>query len=500
VLMAMLWPFGGTGAALLVNPLLNAACVFLFYLWASGILGHKWGLAAAALLALNPAQLWQARFGSAEMLAQFMVLSGIVILRRTIDGEEARRGIDPWLGGACLGLSMLARYDAVLLTVPVALVLLTVIGDTRRRGRVLAALLAMTALAVHCRLHNLFLAPLYAPMSERLTFFLLLGAAAAVTAALSGILFRRIPAKQAEAVTGVLPRMRIAAAAMFAAWMILLWYVRPRLAVDGRVLAAVNSLFPGVQNTAFFRELAGRDAQNVLYLVSIFGVFGFFAACAGVVRLILRARGLLNTAWLTAALGASAVLMLRMYHEPFMMFASRRLVTAVIPLFCLGVAAACAWLHASPRRLARPASVLVLALAFAGNLRATAAMSRNREWAGAAAWFRNAAGLMPAGSCVVSDQPGFAAPLRFLHGHLAWETAKRAGIGEAVEALQRCNGGEPVYLLTASAPPPGIGAAPVASLQMQSHIQRSARHAVPLSTRPRGGSFTLYRIPPQPGQ
>ncbi|MEX2607382.1 MAG: hypothetical protein WD708_08555, partial [Kiritimatiellia bacterium] len=68
---------GSVRAALWVNPLLNGVSILLMYRFASCWTGHRrWGALAALLMLLLPLQIWQAKFSTAEMLAQVLILSG----------------------------------------------------------------------------------------------------------------------------------------------------------------------------------------------------------------------------------------------------------------------------------------------------------------------------------------------------------------------------------------------------------------------------------------
>jgi hypothetical protein len=60
-------------------------------------------------------------------------------------------------------------------------------------------------------------------------------------------------------------------------------------------------------------------------------------------------------------------------------------------------------------------------------------MAREREWPGLIAWYEQAERAIPAGAYVYSDQPGFAAPLRYLSGRRAYELAARSP--ERIERL-----------------------------------------------------------------
>jgi hypothetical protein len=204
-----------------------------------------------------------------------------------------------------------------------------------------------------------------------------------------------------------------------------------------------------------------------------------------------------------AGLAVMAILMTFIYHEPFMMFASRRLVPAIIPLLCLGVAAAAdsleSFFRARPR-LGVAAAVLVLAMAVLVPLNGTLFMASHREWPGLIRWYDRLADSIPSDARVYSSQTGFAAPLRFLHGKRAYELSAsfQNRPGDALAMLQdEARKGVVLWLTTMELFPLGTNSlVAVAELPLSSSILGSTEHAVPLYTRPRGGTFMLYRVLP----
>jgi hypothetical protein len=195
------------------------------------------------------------------------------------------------------------------------------------------------------------------------------------------------------------------------------------------------------------------------------------------------------------------VLTTQISHEPFMMFVSRRLVPVVLPLLCLGVAALgdrCEGAMRTHPIRGVLAGVLILALPVVGTFGGTVFVAAHREWPGLVNWYDQLAARIPRGAAVYSDQPGFAAPLRFLHGFSAFETRALSPYQPAdpMPRMIRHAEQEPVFWLTSSDIPEVYAArvAPVATLPLRSVILGTTRHSVPRYVRERGGTFTLYRI------
>lgn len=423
VLMALLWPFGGVRAALMVNPLLNAICIVALYLWACRWVKPRWAFAAAVGLALNPAQVWQAGFSTSELLAQCLLFLGLLATDRALSGRTKDR-LDAIMAGGAFGLMMLARYDAMLFMVPFSLVLLAGLRDKSQRGQLAILLCTAAALSVQLWLHHRYLAPLYHPQGNWVVPILKVAGILAVLIAVTVVLIPRRREGDVHAAPGWLMGLRVGAVVGFVAWVFLYWYVRPRLTVDGHVLGFFTWLYPHLKEASWFPIVSGRDAMNFWYLQSLFGTAGLVVALSGIGILIIRTRTTWRTAWLVASLGVLALLMTLISHEPFMMFVSRRLVPVILPLLCLGVVALCdrfEWvLRARPRRAA-VAAWLVLGLTLMGTFRGTLFMAGHREWPGLVNWYDQMAARIPYGALVYSDQPGFAAPLRFMYGIQAYE-------------------------------------------------------------------------------
>jgi len=495
--MALLWPLGGVRSALLANPLLNVGCIVLVYLLGAPILGRRWAALASLFMAVNPAQLWQAKFSTSEMLTQFLLLCGVVFAGRSFR-EEGPPGPSAALAGVALGLALLARVDSVLFAAPFGLGLLAVgLRDKARRSRALVMLSVGAALAAHALLHQRYLAPFYHPAGGLVRW----GVAAAVVAAV--VLAAGMSAASGRRVVGWMggrrAAIRLMLAAGFVAWMVFQWYVRPRLAVEGRVFSAVTALFPLSPRSLAWAVLAGSNSSNFFYVRAILGWPGIILATLGLAVLIRRVGDPIHAVWLGAALLTLAAWMTVLFHETFMMFIARRLIPVVVPLLAVGLAAGCAWgsgrFSRWPRLVPWVAAGLIAA-ALAGQARAAAAMGAHREWPGLVGWFERVASELPADAVVYTDQGGFGAPLRFIHGVRAAEFRLGIGFERQLALMEKAAGAAPVFFLTQNPIPGGSEAAfaAVARLRLDSSALASASHNVPLAERARGGPFILYRL------
>jgi len=266
-------------------------------------------------------------------------------------------------------------------------------------------------------------------------------------------------------------------------------------------------VYPGLKEAVWFPLAAGRNAKNFWYLQSLCGGAGLAAALTGIGILIVRTRTACRTAWLAASLTVLVLLMTNISHEPFMMFVSRRFVPVILPLLCLGAAALCnrvEWvLRAHPLRALMVAG-LIWGLPLVGTVRGTLFMARHREWPGLVNWYDQLAARIPQDALVYSDQPGFAAPLRFMYNIQACEVQALAPGHQTapMPMMIRQAAHKKVFWLTQSNIPEvyAAHAASEVTLPLHSMILGTTRHTVPRYLRQRGGLFTLYRITPFPSQ
>ncbi len=500
-LMAVAWSIGGIRAALLVNPLLNVAAILALYALAAMLLGRRWALAAALLHALAAAQLRQAKFPTAEMMTQFFLLAGVAMLALATLEDEPPGALAP-LGGAALGMAILTRYDTILFLVPLAAALLLGMGPARRTRPVVVALGTMALFSVQAWFHQRLFTPFYQPFGGTVGACVM--AAAIFTAAF--LILRR---------TGILRRLgeslqrwetplRMAAAALLCGWVLFGWFVRPRLAGQGRIGRLFHQLVGDPQLSGFGQLLSGAESGNMLYLVDLLGAAGLLAAVAGIVVLVVSRRKLWETAWLASSLAVLAVFTLNVFHDHFLMWVSRRFVPVVMPLTSVGIAAAAAFV-AGVRQGRSPfsawAGVALVAAVIWLNAGATSAMASGREWPGLIAWYERFEKEIPKDAAIYCDQAGFAAPLRFISGHLAYELPGRTAerIQSLITLMRRkaSKGGEILFLTQQLFPdPPAVGLVPIGSYPLRSSMLNSSRRGVPVGTKPRTADFVLYRVQP----
>ncbi len=492
-LMAALWRWGGLGAALWLNPFLNLFSLLAVYAVLRRIATPTTGLLGLAVLMLNPAQIWQAGFSTAEMLAQALLWGGFALMVR-LDDEDARLP-DALLAGGCLGAALLARYDTLMVLGPLAAVLLTALFLRGARRRLIAGvLLPVAALAGHAWAHQKFVAPFYAPISGVVELALLGLAILALALGAAGLTRRGRKWLEQAHRGDALRRLAIAAAALW--WAFLLW-IRPDLAGAGGWVGAFWAHVTPILPEGLAKNLAGDDARIGVYFVAIWGWPALLAALAGTGGLFWRERTVFRTAWLAGCLAVATVLTYRIYNDHFLMWSARRFIPVLVPLLSIGLALACR--RATQRIPIRPAAaaILLAGALIAPRVGAIRAMAANRDWPGLDHWLARTASFVPADAVLVSDQPGFAAAFRYLERRSAFELNRRTPDHwpRFIRFVSADGFERPVFFLTRRDPDEvrAAGFSPVADATMKTHRQDQTHRAVPGGVTPRGGPFALYR-------
>lgn len=500
-LMAVAWDLGGIRAALLVNPLLNLAAVLALYAVAALLLGRRWALAATLIHALAAAQIRQAKFPTAEMMTQFFLLSGVALLALATREDAPPRALAP-LAGVAFGMALLTRYDAILFVVPLAALLLWGMASARQSRPVLVVLGVTFALGAQSWLHQQHVAPFYQPLGGLVGGFF-----AAVAILVPGVLLlrrtgvwlllaRRLQARETA--------LRASAGGAVVCWVLFGWFIRPRLAGQGAIGQFFRRLAGDPPWSGAAQLLAGAESVNTLYLVDLLGAAGLLAALAGIAVLVVSRRQLWENAWLSASVAVTALLTLNVFHDHFLMWVSRRFVPVVVPLTSIAIAAAAAWVAGRWRERSLAfgwAGVALVAAVLALNAGATRAMASGREWPGLIAWYEQFERAVPADAEIYCDQPGFAAPLRFISGRRAFELAGRSEERSAalLALLRRKAAGGRQILYLSQQPfgnPAQSGLVPLGSYPLRSTMITATRRGVPASTKPRTADFVLYRVQP----
>lgn len=501
-LLAVAHGLGGIQAALAVNPLLHLFSVWGIFLLASRLLGDRRpALLATLALALNPIQIWQAKFCTAELLAQALFIWGFYALARAADPAERRRAGWGLLAGGLIGATLLARYDAL---IPLAVLGVFWAWTWRMTDRpavaIAAPALGIGLLAVQAWWHQQVIAPFYAPLSAQVKPLLALAGGLGAL----GLAWNAGPAAWRERILSmgrrVDSRLRRAAAIGVGLWLFFVGWVRPALRAGGSFSAGVDALARQVGWARGSEVLMGEDPWALAYLRDAWGMIALALAFVGLLIFLMRERRIWALSWGLGALGSLLVLSVNVHNDAFMMWVTRRFVPSVLPLLAIGFAAAAMALVTGFDRLRVGWGRWLAAAVCAGALLLTApstwAMARHRDWPGLVDWFDRVSARLPADALVVCDQPGFAAPLRFLYGFRTLELRYRGEDARSrmLADLARRAAQGPVYLLTGN--DEALDDAPLEAQELfvlRSEIFHTYRRGVPREMKMRGAELVLYR-------
>jgi hypothetical protein len=449
--LGFLGRLSGQTAMMDLNPLLAAVSALGVYLVGRRLAGAAAGAVAAAVLALDMLQVWQAKYPTTEISTQlFFVLTvlGLVV------AVETRWWPPAALAGAALGIAWLDRPDT-LLPVLIALGVLAAAAVLGRFGRLHAAFaLGLALFAPHALWQALGPAGRYSAAAGGITAprLALAGAALALGTLVGRLLWRSPLGRGVERLAGRLVaggRRRLALKALPPAGLTLLalvaWY-RPQLfGVDyfdygGRVIRSY-------------------DEQNLHRLAWFVTVPGIAATLAGFAVVALRRWR--AAAWL--AVGPAVVLLILYVYQAVnstrLMWWSRRYVPSGLLVFALltGVAFAAAWAwRGRGRLLARVAAVAVAGVVVGTGLAQSLPLARHREFDGsfaasariaAAAGGRQGVFVWGPRATYYDAMPLFAAPVWLQRGQLSVILPPK-GARADLERIRRAFPGQPVFLVT----------------------------------------------------
>ncbi len=383
VWLAVLYAIGGLQAALFVSPVLGFLGVWALFLLGRRLAGNGIGLMAAGLLAVNPAQIWFARYPISEVTIQVLVLGG---LTAWVLAEEQRSRLMFFFAGVSLGLAHMAKVDQLFLPVVVALGILLawLFGRRDDVGRTparlyLNVLVPYGLLAIHSAVHVYLFSFAYTwinlgPFISTVRSIPAVAAYAVIALALTAaILFRNELSTAGDWITERRKLLSIGLA--FAVGGVALygyfwWPLSPDRASS--VFLSSDGVTPIYLN--LFRE------EGLVRLGWYLSPLGLILGLAGFVRFV--GRGLNHKVWplLTLFAGQTTLYLFTAgLAYPVHFWSIRRYVPLVIPVFLLLAAVALSelrfknWHRANrpPARFLAPLSVILPALLFVALLGAS---------------------------------------------------------------------------------------------------------------------------------
>lgn len=486
------------------NALVATLCSGVFFALASRLLTRRMALVATAFFALNPMQIWIARVALSEVLAQYLLLSGSLLVLLL---ARARPRLGWLFGGVVVGASVFVRIDGFVLA-PLALAFgwFSSVAEGERRASLAASTGGNGAVAART---------IAALRPEAL------GAAGVGASLLLGVvLYMQTSPHYVRAQSEQLIPIALLSACVLALWLVLARFAPelPKKLVSARafwaVLAGALALLcvyayfvrpvlepfsvrqrHGVPIQPIRRDFRENSFVNLgIYVTPVLAFLapaGFWLALR---RTLSKRRPQAVLFFLMICSGYSLLYLYRPAISPDHPWGMRRFVPIVIPAFVLLSLYALDGLRWP--RVARRYRVVWTALLSAALLGFSAYRARPylffKEYDGAYQFVTRLAEAIPSGRVVICDMSAR------MFGHLALGRGLRAlrydlQDSDRLELAQRAVAtmtapDEPYYILT-DAQKPLEGVAPIAELQTtQRWLEETS---VPPAKNIREGKFSL---------
>jgi hypothetical protein len=349
VWIALAYELGGPQATQCVNAVFAALALLAFFMALRELVpGSSLPLFAVVLLAVNPAQLWFARFPSNEVMLQASAWGALFLYARALNSD--RPGPGELLGALVLlataGLVKFAAWGLIPLAAFDASYRLST-GQLRARSGLVWIGFVGTALAVYC--HARFAA-----------YFYLYGSWCHNARSRLGISFEMLPVIFVGLTASALAAGNICSGLL--EWLAGLWHIRRlRLTLVSVAALAVLGAFvyqAGLHAAGYSGMNIWSENTNLVQLSFYFSPLVLVAAVCGLAMLFYHvpARG---SYLLALLLGASLIFVLRRGLDAVHPWAARRWVPLLVPLLCVGAAYPAAHLWQTRGTLSRLGAALL---------------------------------------------------------------------------------------------------------------------------------------------
>lgn len=366
---------GGTDTLLAMGPLLGACAVLSFGGLTARLVGPRWAPAGALALALTMPMQWVSRSTFSELPALVLLLGGLSLLHDVRELESGAARVRAFLAGLALGLIVLVRIDGVRDLLPIVVFAGLLVARGRRTGLPLGAGLTIGAGAglveglVLSRPYLDYLRPSLEP-ALMLTVMVIAATGLLVGALKWRVTGRRLRRIGVAVAAGRLPDL----AAVLTVLVVVGFAVRPHLQTVRRAPADADDRI----NAAFIEEIQKLTHQAVdgtrqyselslYWVVWYIGVPALLLAAFGAALLARRLLRRSSAEWLlpyATIVWTTVTTLWRPGITPDQPWASRRLVSIVIPGLLLLAIWGLAWAVRRVRRLGygpRPTGLAALA-------------------------------------------------------------------------------------------------------------------------------------------
>jgi hypothetical protein len=482
-LSAILAAFYGAKGVFYVNPILAIGSVIGIFLLGRTLLSPTTGLVAAAILALDPVQVWFSRFPTSEMTAQFFLIAGTIALLSYLSSNHLSYA---FISGMCLGVALLARPSNVLILTPALIIAFLCRKEKMFQRKDMIFLLLLCFFALHLTWQSLYFNRLY---FMRLYTYM-------CPSLRRHLLFIGLP------ILGVVVTMR-------------LWYGKLReksIRFEKSSLLLKIITVSGLLIITFYGYFvrpkvgSGFDSTNLVELGWFVTPLGLIIGLGGVNLSIFKLRS--EKVFPLVLLVVSSILFLyRKDLYPIYPWALRRYVPMVIPGLALysGIAFTEARHYLSSRwdkfldsRIIGALLITVIAVLLFFKISSAPMLVTTTDYKGMANFISEMAKQLPEG-LFVCEGSWLATPLAYIHGRETLQvsdlTPDKCRKLEKV-FLKLLNRGEKIWYIPLRKNPIGemIDFLPVQSFGVATSVLHRAKRAVPSKMRPFEPEVTIYRI------
>ncbi|MGH8083202.1 MAG: hypothetical protein ACREP7_21665 [Lysobacter sp.] len=370
VWMAALGAMLGPQGIFRFNALLGVLNCIAFYALTRRMLApgqRAWAIAAVAVFAFQPSQIWVSRNTLSEPLCTWFVLNGLLAAVLALNRRSWSIG---WLAGALIGMSGFVRIDAIVfsLAVSVACLFAALVNDSRREQSINPAMLAtaygcFTVAGMAMAYFGLWVQPYLVGLLDLVIVAILATGLFVVLARLLQVVpSLRMNAKSAHGAAW------FAALAMLGLLVYAIW-IRPHLSPFALI---ESKLVPQLNGQRDYRENSLLNVAAYLsWPVVIAGALGAAYALWSTLRCGLSPA----KAWVAVFLLVPALVYLwRPMVSPDHIWASRRWLPTVFPACIVFAAIAAAWCSRYLRTAQVHAVVVIVTLGLSASL-----LARQRE-------------------------------------------------------------------------------------------------------------------------
>jgi len=405
------WTFSlfGINFCFSLNSVLALGSIIAVYVLARCMVERKAALLAAAFLALNPLQIWMARFQNSEILTQLCFILGFAFLflgSRTFSSQNRIWNyFTHIISGVCFWIGLLTRYDAIVsIAIILSLGILNIAWmafSPPASGPRLAWLLTLFLGLFHAFMHEIFIASLYVPLGRLIKPFLFFTILSSLILGSLIFLFR----KKLEKLSTHFTRLRWTACFIF--FLILSYMILIR-----------------TQDVSL-----GYDRLNILHLSIMASWPVMVLALMGIFNSLLKFKTLPEIAFFAAGLAISIAVVYRKYIDPFYLWAGRRFIPVVFPFLMILAAKGIERVgslfktsNTNPSKVLESSTVLyvfILGLFLLTTQPQRSELAGYRDYQGITEVFENMAKKIPEADFIITQERGVAEVLHLVYGRPA---------------------------------------------------------------------------------